>query len=100
MPKKRKSRGQRKGSKGSGEGVQCTYCGAMVPRAKAKKVYKRVSFLDPRLAYELRKKGAYIPGSQSVEYACIKCAVHRGMYSPRAQDERRKPFKKPRKERY
>ena len=97
MPKKRKSRGRSKGGKGRGQMVQCTYCGASVPRDKAKKIYRKVSFIDPRLAYELRKKGAYIPGSQSIEFACIGCAVHRGMYSPRAKDERRKPFKKRRR---
>jgi len=94
LTKKRKSRGRSKGGKGRGRMVQCSYCGAMVPLDKAKKIYQKGSFIDPRLAYELRKKGAYIPGSQGMKYACISCAVHRGYYSQRAEDKRRKPFKK------
>lgn len=97
MTKKRKSSGRRKGGKGSSGMVQCTYCGASVPRDKAKKVYRRVSFINPRLASELRKQGAYIPGSQTISFACVNCAVHRGLYSPRSKDQRRKPFKKRRR---
>lgn len=97
MTKKRKSGGRSKGQKGRGTLVQCDSCGKMVPQDKAKKLFKRTSFIDPRLAYELRKKGAYIPGSQTCKYYCISCSVHRGYYNPRSEDQRRKPFKKPRR---
>lgn len=94
MPKKRKGRGRNKGRKGRGKLVQCAGCGAQVPIDKAKKVYKKTSFLDPRLASDLRRQGAYIPGSQTIKYYCISCAVHRGYYAPRAEKERKRPFKK------
>ncbi len=95
MPKKRKSEGRSKGGKGSVGMVQCDQCGKSVPRDKAKKIYKKGnSWIDPRLAYELRKKGAYISGSQTLKYYCIACAIHRGHYSPRQKEQRRKPFKK------
>lgn len=97
MTKKRKSRGRRKGGKGRGRMVQCDQCGAQVPADKAKKIYKKSSFINPRLAYDLRKQGAYIPGSQSVRYFCINCAVHRGYYSPRAQEDRKRPYQKRRR---
>jgi len=97
VPKKRKSQGRRKGGKGKGTMVQCAYCGKSVPRDKAKKVYRRSSFVDPRLAHELRQKGTYIPSSQQVQFACINCAVHRGLYSPRQANQRRKPFQKRRR---
>lgn len=94
MVKKRKSRGRSKGHKGKEDFVQCASCGKLVPRSKAKKIYRRTSLVDPYLAKQLVKKGAYFPGSQSVRYYCVSCAVHRGYYSPRNKQERRKPFKK------
>jgi len=95
MPKKRKSGGRKKGkSRGRGKTVQCEACGASVPIDKAKKIYRRVSFIEPRLMRELKKQGAYVPGSQTVKYFCVACAVHRGYYSPRKQEDRKKPFKK------
>lgn len=97
MAKKRKSGGRSKGGKGRGRLVQCFHCGAQIPIDKAKRIYRRSSFIEPRLAYELRKKGAYIPGSQQVSYLCISCSVHFGRYSPRQKDQRRKPFKKRRR---
>lgn len=88
MPFKRKSRGRSKGNKGSGATVQCASCGAIVPRDKAKKVIKRVSFIDYELAKELRAKGAYIPDSSDMRYYCISCAIHRGVVKIRARNER------------
>jgi len=38
MPLKRASRGRRKGGKGSSDRIQCTNCGATVPKDKAKKL--------------------------------------------------------------
>ena len=89
MPKKRKSRGRSKGSKGRSSLVQCSSCGAMVPEDKCKKVTRFVSFIDSHLAEELRKQGAYIPSSRATKYYCISCATHRHISSPRARDERR-----------
>jgi ribosomal protein S26 len=54
MPFKRKSRGRSKGSKGSSSLVQCVGCGSMVPRDKAKKSTRRVSFVEPKT------KGAHV----------------------------------------
>ena len=88
MPKKRRSGGRSKGSKGSVRRVQCAACGKLVPIDKAKKVTTRVSFLDPSLAKELRRKGAYISTPTVVKYYCISCAVHRGISPPRSKEER------------
>lgn len=89
MPYKRKSRGRSKGGKGRGSLVQCSLCGELVPRDKAKKVSRRVSFIDPQLARELREKGAYIASNTQVAYYCISCAVHRGIVKVRSKEERR-----------
>ena len=89
MPYKRKSRGRSKGSKGVSGRVQCAMCGEMVPRDKAKKVTRLVSFVDPQLARELRQKGTYIAAPLETKYYCISCAVHRGVVKVRAKEERR-----------
>ena len=89
MTKKRKSRGRTKGSKGRGRMVQCSSCGKMVPRDKAKKATRRVSFLDYSLAQELKNQGAYLGGATAVKYYCISCAVHRGITSQRAKKDRK-----------
>lgn len=94
MVKKRKGHGRTKGRKGRGSLVQCAGCGALIPRDKAKKIYRKTSFLDPRLISDLKRQGAYIPGSQQIKWYCVSCAVHRGYYAPRAEEKRRKPFKK------
>ena len=89
MPFKRKSRGRSKGSKGSSGLVQCAMCGQMVPRDKAKKATRRVSFVDPQLAKELRQKGTYLSSWVDTKYYCISCAVHRGIVKVRAENDRR-----------
>lgn len=61
----------------------------MVPRDKAKKVTTRPSFVNPMLAKELRKQGAYISVPQKTRYYCVSCAVHRGIVKVRAEDERK-----------
>jgi small subunit ribosomal protein S26e len=61
----------------------------MVPRDKAKKATVRPSFLNPVLAKELRKQGAYISVARKTKYYCISCAVHRGIVKVRAEDKRR-----------
>jgi len=98
VPAKRKSRGRSKGGKGLGSQVQCSMCGKLVPRDKAKKLSRRVSIVDPTLARELRQKGAYMPSHIDTKYYCVSCAVHRGIVKVRARDERklrwRRPFKR------
>jgi len=89
MPVKRKSRGRAKGSKGRSALVQCSMCGELVPRDKAKRESRRVSMVDPILFKELRQKGAYIASAQQTKYYCVSCAVHRGVVKVRAKDERR-----------
>jgi len=61
----------------------------MVPRDKAKKSTRRVSFVDYALAKELRQKGTYIASSFDTRYYCVSCAVHRGIVKVRAEKERR-----------
>lgn len=96
MPVKRKSSGRSKGSKGRGSVVQCSMCGEVVPRDKAKKVTRRTSMVDPMLARELRQKGAYIASSAEIKYYCVSCAVHRGVVKVRARNERktRRPLRR------
>jgi small subunit ribosomal protein S26e len=89
LPFKRKSRGRSKGGKGSSGTVQCASCGGLVPRDKAKKVTKRLSFVDYALAKELRQKGTYIAVPTDTKYYCVSCAVHRGVVKVRAENERR-----------
>jgi len=89
MPFKRKSRGRSKGGKGRSPLVQCSGCGTLVPRDKAKKVSQRVSLLDPVLARELRQKGAYFSTGTRTKYYCVSCAVHRGVVNVRAKESRR-----------
>jgi len=68
LPSKRKSRGRSKGSKGSSSLVQCANCGAMVPRDKAKRNTRRVSFVEPQLAKELRQKGTFLASWVDTKY--------------------------------
>jgi small subunit ribosomal protein S26e len=94
VPVKRKSRGRSKGSKGKSALVQCSGCGELVPRDKAKKVSRRVSMVDYALAKELRQKGAYIASPVETRYYCVSCAVHRGVVKVRARDERKQPWRR------
>jgi len=88
MPKKRKSRGRAKGGKGRAGHVQCSKCGGLVPRDKAKKVTRYISPVDSTLAKELRSKGTYIARTKVESWLCVSCAVHRGMVKVRAKAER------------
>ena len=88
MPKKRKSRGRSKGGKGRSEHVQCSICGGLVPRDKAKKVTTYYSPVDSTLARELRSKGTFIARTSVEKWLCVSCAVHRGMVKVRAKAER------------
>jgi small subunit ribosomal protein S26e len=89
MPKKRSSGGRSKGGKGRSGKVQCSFCGAQVPRDKAKRVTKYTSLVEPRLLKELRDSGAQIARYRSTKYHCISCAVHRGVVKVRGKVERK-----------
>ncbi len=89
MPKKRSSGGRSKGSKGRSGSVQCSLCGAQVPRDKAKRVTKYTSLVEPRLLKELRASGAQIARYRTTKYFCISCAVHRGVVKIRNKTERK-----------
>ena len=88
-PKKRKSGGRHKGKSGNPGFVQCTQCGRSVPRDKAKKVTKNVSFVDYQMVKELRAQGAFIPRTQVIKYYCISCAVHRRVVKVRSKNLRK-----------
>lgn len=89
MPKKRRSGGRSKGGKGRSELIQCSNCGMLVPRDKAKRRATYVSLVDPALARELRSKGAQIARQKVVKYYCVSCAVHFGVVKVRAKEERK-----------
>jgi small subunit ribosomal protein S26e len=89
LPKKRKSRGRSKGGKGSTDQVQCSKCGTLVPRDKAKRVTSRINLVEPMLAKELRAAGAYIAAPKTLKFYCVSCAVHYGYVKVRARAERR-----------
>jgi len=91
LTKKRRSRGRSKGGKGRSDTVQCSSCGGLVPKDKAKKVTHWVSFVDAPLSKELRSQGAFIPRERVMKYYCVSCAVHRGVVKVRSKQKRRMP---------
>ncbi|MBS7248901.1 MAG: 30S ribosomal protein S26e [Candidatus Bathyarchaeia archaeon] len=91
MPKKRKSRGRRKGSKGKVPRVQCSMCGQLIPRDKAKKVTVTRYLVPKDLAKELKDQGAYVGMQQVVKYYCVNCAVFHGIVKIRPEEERKLP---------
>lgn len=90
MTKKRKSRGRSKGGKGRSDLVQCSSCGGLVPKDKAKKLTRYVSFVDRTLGKELRAQGTFIPQERVTKYYCVSCAVHRGVVKVRSKVDRRR----------
>jgi len=89
VPKKRKSRGRAKGDAGKKARVQCSMCGKLVPRDKAKKVTRYTTVVDPMIGRELRQQGAYIPRTKEIKMYCINCAVHRNVVRVRSKEERK-----------
>nr|MDO8081554.1 30S ribosomal protein S26e [Candidatus Freyarchaeota archaeon] len=89
LPQKRKSRGRAKGSAGRKAVVQCSGCGKMVPRDKAKRVTRYTTMVDPMIGRELRQQGAYIPRTKEIKTYCINCAVHRKVTRVRSKDDRK-----------
>ncbi|MEM1537902.1 MAG: 30S ribosomal protein S26e [Candidatus Nezhaarchaeales archaeon] len=92
MPKKRKSRGRSKGSKGKDSMVYCDACGRPIPRGKAIRVTRPVSFIDPQLRRELQKQGAIIYSATVTKTLCVSCAVYQGVRKVRAKAERRQSY--------
>ncbi|MEM0341977.1 MAG: 30S ribosomal protein S26e [Desulfurococcus sp.] len=88
MPKKRESRGRRKGDKGKVGYVQCDQCGRRVPEDKAICVTRMYSPVPPQLAEELEKKGAIIQKYPVRKCYCVSCAVHLGIVKVRPEEER------------
>ncbi|MFH1328654.1 MAG: 30S ribosomal protein S26e [Candidatus Bathyarchaeota archaeon] len=91
MTKKRKSRGRAKGGKGKSGLTQCSSCGSLVPKDKAKKSTKWVSFVDGPLSKELRDQGTFIARERVTKYYCVSCAVHRGIVKVRSRVDRKGP---------
>ena len=89
MTKKRSSGGRSKGNKGSSGLVQCSICGAQVPRDKAKRQTKFTSLVDSRLLKELQQQGSTLTRTMTTKYFCISCAVHRGVVKVRGKEERK-----------
>ncbi|MDI9619577.1 MAG: 30S ribosomal protein S26e [Candidatus Nezhaarchaeota archaeon] len=89
MPKKRKNRGRSKGDKGRDSMVSCDGCGRPIPRGKAIKVTRYVSFLDPQLRKELESKGTLISKTMVTRYLCVSCAVFQGVRKVRSEGERK-----------
>jgi small subunit ribosomal protein S26e len=69
--------------------VQCSFCGAQVPRDKAKRTTRYTSLVDSRLLKELRNQGAKISRNKTTKYHCISCAVHRGVVKIRSKENRK-----------
>jgi len=90
LPKKRKNRGRAKGAKGRDSTVLCDACGRPIPRGKAIKVTRYVSFIDPQLRKELEKKGAMISKTLITKYLCVSCAIFQGVRKVRSEEERKR----------
>jgi small subunit ribosomal protein S26e len=69
--------------------VQCSFCGAQVPKDKAKRTTKYTSLVDSRLLKELKEQGAQIARYRTTKYLCVSCAVHRGVVKVRSKEERK-----------
>jgi small subunit ribosomal protein S26e len=89
VPKKRKNRGRAKGDKGRDSMVMCDGCGRPIPRGKAIKITKYVSFVDPQLRKELENKGVQISKTLVTKYLCVSCAIFQGIRKVRAEEERK-----------
>ena len=89
MGKKRKSGGRSKGKKGSLGKVQCSSCGRLVPRDKAKRKTSYKQLVDFTIAKELRQQGTQIARIPYVRYFCVSCAIHKHHIKIRSQSERK-----------
>ncbi|MHA1973772.1 MAG: 30S ribosomal protein S26e [Candidatus Hodarchaeales archaeon] len=89
MGKKRKSGGRTKGKKGNLSKVQCSSCGRMIPRDKAKRKTSYKTLVDYAIGKELRQQGTHVARVPYVRYFCVSCAIHRHQVKIRAADERK-----------
>lgn len=88
MPKKRKNSG--KGQSGKNVPVQCSKCGRMVPRSKAKRVTRPTRLMEGVIYKELKNAGAVLPQSSSSKWLCVSCAVHSHTVKIRSNSDRKK----------
>jgi small subunit ribosomal protein S26e len=89
MPQKRKSRGRSKGGKGVSTRVQCSQCGALIPRDKAKRVTAYKSLVDSGIAKELQSQGAIFARARTTRWFCVSCSIHRGIRKVRSKASRK-----------
>ncbi len=87
MVKKRKNSG--KGQPGKNVSVQCSKCGRLVPRSKAKRVTRPTRLMEGVIAKELRQSGAILPGGKTSKWYCVSCAVHSHTVKIRSADDRK-----------
>ena len=86
MGKKRKSGGRTKGKKGNLSKVQCSSCGRMIPRDKAKRKTSYKTLVDYAIGKELRQQGTHVARVPYVRYFCVSCAIHRHQVKIRAAE--------------
>ncbi|TFG20551.1 MAG: 30S ribosomal protein S26e [Promethearchaeota archaeon] len=91
MVKKRKNSG--KGQSGNNTSIQCSKCGRLVPRSKAKRVTRPTRLMEGVIAKELRQSGAIMPNGQSSRWYCVSCAVHSHTVKIRSSADRKKAGK-------
>ncbi len=89
MGKKRKSGGRSKGGKGNIGKVQCSSCGRLVPRDKAKRKTSYKNLVDFTIGKELRQSGTHIARIPYVRYFCVSCAIHKHHIKIRSSSERK-----------
>ena len=90
MPKKRKPGGRTGSSSGRDGTVQCSKCGRLVPRGKAKRVSHYVNLVDSTIRKELQEAGAILPSRKVTDWYCISCAIHTHKIHIRSDKNRRK----------
>ena len=60
MAKKRRNSGHTGSSKGREDTVHCYHCNRLVSRSKAKRVTRRLKYIEPAIAKELKKSGTVL----------------------------------------
>lgn len=88
MAKKRRNSGHTGSSKGREDTVHCYHCNRLVSRSKAKRVTRRLKYIEPAIAKELKKSGTVLFDDFQTEWLCISCAIHSHRVKIRAKDER------------
>jgi small subunit ribosomal protein S26e len=88
MPKKRKNSG--KNRSGKDDQIQCSKCGRVVPKSKAKRVTRPTRLMEGVIAKELRDAGAIMPSGKVSKWYCVSCAVHSRTVKIRSSSDRKK----------